>query len=170
MLNIAFRSDVTHHYVWRRFLSVVQFVLVSTAITILSLLATAISLAANLISNVVHVQLTMKSVHIGFIVVATLLALAYRTLPTKKCGMSSILIGTLLVMCCWALGSWVFRLFLQKFSQLNIIYGSMGSIIISLMFFYLLAICFIFGAEFIHHIEQLRSSPIDKQGAARELK
>ena len=60
-----------------------------------------------------------------------------------------------MVLLLWSLCGTAFSLYLKNFDQVNLIYGSLASFIIALLFFYIIAMILIFGAEFNYAIEKI---------------
>ena len=56
--------------------------------------------------------------------------------------------GTLLVVVLWLAAATAFSLYVRHFGGYTVTYGSLAGIILTLVFFYLLAAIFVFGAEF----------------------
>jgi len=52
----------------------------------------------------------------------------------------------------WAACQKLFVLYLSNFQQISFVYGSLAGIMIYLLFFYLVNLIFIFGAEFNYHL------------------
>lgn len=83
---------------------------------------------------------------------ATLLFLAvatmYYLLPAAKLKLRWVLPGTLLVVVLWLAAATAFSLYVRHFGGYTVTYGSLAGIILTLVFFYVLAAIFVFGAEF----------------------
>ena len=75
-------------------------------------------------------------------------------LPNKKNKMSDVAPGALLVVILWTITAVGFSYYINNFQQVNIIYGSLGGVIISLLFFYVVNLCLIYGAEFNYTLKK----------------
>jgi membrane protein len=85
-----------------------------------------------------------------FIAVALLylvVALLYRWLPSRHLPRREILPGAAVTVVLWVALASLFSLYLQNLGRFSVTYGSLGGIVITLMFFYISALIFIFGAE-----------------------
>ena len=66
----------------------------------------------------------------------------------------NIIWGSLFTLIGWSLMLKILTFYLQKMAKFQVVYGSLAGIIITLFFFYLMAIIFIFGAEFNHNLKE----------------
>jgi membrane protein len=85
-----------------------------------------------------------------FIAVALLylvVALLYRWLPSRHLPRREVLPGAAVTVALWVALASLFSLYLRNLGRFSVTYGSLGGIVITLMFFYLSALIFIFGAE-----------------------
>ena len=87
-------------------------------------------------------------------------ALLYYTLPNIKQTLSAVLPGALVTVSLWAMAVKGLRLYLQSFDQMNIIYGSLAGMIAALLFFYIINVIFIFGAEFNYQLLRAAGSRV----------
>ena len=55
--------------------------------------------------------------------------------------------GAAITVLLWLILASLFSIYLQSLGRFSVTYGSLGGIVITLMFFYLSAVIFIFGAE-----------------------
>lgn len=74
-------------------------------------------------------------------------ALSYRWLPSRHLPRREILPGAAVTVVLWLTSASLFSLYLQNIGRFSVTYGSLGGIVITLMFFYISALIFIFGAE-----------------------
>jgi membrane protein len=85
-----------------------------------------------------------------FVAVALLylvVALLYRWLPSRHLPRREILLGAAVTVVLWVALASLFSLYLQNLGRFSVTYGSLGGIVITLLFFYLSAVIFVFGAE-----------------------
>jgi membrane protein len=85
-----------------------------------------------------------------FIAVALLylvVALLYRWLPSRHLPRREVLPGAAVTILLWLILASLFSIYLQNLGRFSVTYGSLGGIVITLMFFYVSAVIFIFGAE-----------------------
>jgi membrane protein len=74
-------------------------------------------------------------------------ALLYRWLPSRHLPRREILPGAAVTVVLWIALASLFSLYLQNLGRFSWTYGSLGGIVLTLMFFYISAMIFIFGAE-----------------------
>jgi membrane protein len=74
-------------------------------------------------------------------------ALLYRWLPSRHLPRREVLPGAAITVLLWLILASLFSLYLQNLGRFSVTYGSLGGIVITLMFFYLSGLIFIFGAE-----------------------
>jgi membrane protein len=75
------------------------------------------------------------------------LILLHRWLPNTRQALRRILPGVAATTVLWLLGASVFAWYVGHLTDYSVYYGSLGGVAITLMFFYVSAIIFIFGAE-----------------------
>jgi membrane protein len=74
-------------------------------------------------------------------------ALLYRWLPSRHLPRREILPGAAVTVVLWVVLASLFSFYLQTLARFSVTYGSLGGIVLTLMFFYLSALIFVFGAE-----------------------
>ncbi len=107
---------------------------------------------------------------LGFILLNLLgvVALIYYVIPNKKLRFVSILPGTVLsVLSCFIL-SYFFSIYVQHSTRISIIYGSIGAIIILMMWLYFIGIILLLGAELNAMIDDYQEHK-RKRHAERQL-
>ena len=85
-----------------------------------------------------------------FLAVALLylvVALLYRWLPSRHLPLREILPGAAATGVLWVTVASLISWYLQNLGRFSLTYGSLGGIVVTLLFFYVSAIIFIFGAE-----------------------
>jgi uncharacterized BrkB/YihY/UPF0761 family membrane protein len=73
---------------------------------------------------------------------------AYYFLPNLKQRLAGVVPGAGLVTFLWVAAARLLSLYFSRFSRVNLIYGSLGRVIAALLFFYVINVLFIYGAEF----------------------
>jgi membrane protein len=76
------------------------------------------------------------------------LMLLHRWLPNTKQAFARVLPGVCATAVLWLVGASLFSWYIGNLADYSAFYGSLGGVAITLMFFYVTAIIFIFGAEF----------------------
>ncbi len=75
------------------------------------------------------------------------LMLLHRWLPNTKQAFRRVLPGVCATVVLWLAGATLFALYVGNLADYSVIYGSLGGVAITLVFFYITAVIFIFGAE-----------------------
>lgn len=164
ILNRAYRVKAPPTYIMRRIFSIIEFATMITIIIALMFLLVVIPSIWNVVSGYLPTEkwlliaiIEKKSEYlrlliliiIGFLFVSYL----YYFLPNKKQTLYKTYPGTIAVLICWAIFSMAFKYYITFFPQINIIYGSIAGVIVSLLYFYFCSIIFIYGAELNYHFE-----------------
>lgn len=160
VLNRAYQVSEPPNYYWRRALSILQIMLFTILIiVVMSVLVLAPLLISNFtgftgnaVPEGVETFFISDFLWVGgsllFIAVASL----YYWLPNIKQTMFAVVPGAVLVVVMWVFGAALVTFYLDNVSQVNIIYGSLSSFIATLIFFFVMNIIFIYGAEFNHEL------------------
>lgn len=90
---------------------------------------------------------TMRYVVAVVLLVGALLLL-HRSLPNSRQAFADVLPGVCVTAVLWLAGASLFSWYVGNLANYALFYGSLGGVAITLVFFYLTAIIFIFGAEF----------------------
>ena len=171
ILNRAYRVSTPPAYIWRRLRSIIQ-LLIFTFLIVLGML---ILLLTPLAIDSVGAFLGMPEIYAAIVmwesklriftslIVFLIIAIMYYAIPNIKQRVMSVLPGTILTLGGWILAIEGLRLYLNHFSQLSLIYGSLGGLIVALLFFYILNIIFIFGAEFNYHLMREHGERIEEK-------
>lgn len=155
ILNRAYHVSTPPAYIFRRLMSIGQ-LLIFIVITISALLFIVF---APLIQKKVETALGIPlhteelfqlrnllfsfSALILFLVVANI----YYVLPNIRQRLMDVIPGAALTVLLWIVAASAYSYYLERFNQVSLIYGSLGGIIASLIFFFLINLCLIIGAE-----------------------
>ena len=85
---------------------------------------------------------------LGFLLLLGLLMLLYRVLPNIRLRATEVVPGAVLAWLLWLAAVWGYTIYLRSVPSFSITYGSLGGIVVTLFFFYISALLFVFGAEF----------------------
>ena len=151
-LNRAYGVCNKKPYVIIRLYSILQFIIVSFVTIII-------------ISSISIIPLIMKKLHlesfqyffsfkIGIFILWFYVIWLSKMLTNRNLQLSKIFIGSTITVIAWSISSKILTIYFTKFLQFNIIYGSLANIVSILLFFYVIFVCFIFGAELNHQIEE----------------
>lgn len=170
VLNRAYRVHTPPSYLWRRLLSIAQ-LLVLTGIIVIGMGMIVVWPivwqyfqvflpfdAAELTSHISNLSYIIGALLLFFVVSSL-----YYVLPNVKQTWISVFPGAALVVVGWMGAAQLISLYLSRFDQVSIIYGSLGGIIASLLFFYILGVIFIYGAEFSFLLKRSTGERIEEK-------
>jgi membrane protein len=135
-------------------LSIAQFLFISTVICLAMLLLIIIPIGLQKIPqfmNLIQDYKTILNFSRYFLIFLSLfftVCSLYYLIPNIKLQFVDVIPGALLSVFLWVLSGYLLSTYLVYYNQLDIIYGSLGSIIVTLIFFYIVNMIFILGAEF----------------------
>jgi membrane protein len=154
ILNRVYEIKSPPNYILRRLLSIGQFILISMMISFVMLLVVLIPIALSKIPAIVDPFSEYKNILniIKYAVVFLSLFLTvcslYYLIPNAKLNFCEVIPGAFLSVVLWISSGYLLSKYIIYYNQLNVVYGSLGSIIITLIFFYIINMIFIYGAEF----------------------
>ncbi|AHX09190.1 yihY family inner membrane domain protein [Ehrlichia chaffeensis str. Wakulla] len=151
ILNKACRVSSPPSYIFRRLLSIFQFLVITLTIII----AMVCIILLPVIYEMLNKDLGYLKYTVSELVLFISITLLYFIVPNIKQSLMDVIPGAILVTLLWTCSSFVFTWYIKTFHQLNIIYGSLASIIASLLFFYILSIFFIYGAELNYRLKNM---------------
>lgn len=173
VFNRAYHLEAKKHYILNRLLSAFQFIIISV-ITIIILFFFHIFLPFFLKYEESFAKFNQKLFQIPNFLTNFLYFFKYALnalflflyalwlnffLPDnqikKKYSLFELFPGAFLTMILWLLTTKILKFYFSKFLQFNIIYGSLANIISILLFFYVIFLCLIFGAEFNYFYNKL---------------
>ncbi len=158
-LNRAYSGSEARHYVLRKlqsFLFVIGGVVIIFLLSVLIILAPYLLQAADYLFTEIDVAnpipriaplLQIGRYCLGLVLLTAALVLMHRWLPGQRVAWSAIVPGAVFTTLFWTLMATAFSYYIGKFSHYGATYGSLGGVIITLLFFYLTAAIFILGGE-----------------------
>jgi len=72
----------------------------------------------------------------------------YFVLPAARLKPRWVFPGTFIVVLLWLVAATAFSFYVRNFGAFTVTYGSLAGVILTMLFFYILSVIFIFGAEF----------------------
>lgn len=154
ILNRVYEISTLPHYVLRRLLSIVQFLIISLIITFAMFLLVILPIAIQKIPTIMDLirdykfSLNMTRYILIFISLFFTSCSLYYIIPNVKVRFLEVVPGALLTVFLWILSGYGLSVYILYFNQINLVYGSIASIIITMIFFYIINMIFIYGAEF----------------------
>lgn len=161
ILNRAYRVAFPPTYILRRLISIFEFFVIIftivSGIIVFIVVPTFLKEFDAKFHLGVHAadfdMFYLRQIAIFFLLTCTT-SLLYYALPNAKQKITQTVPGSILAVILWFLLGHLFEIYLEDFQQVNFVYGSLAGIIASLMFFYLISLVFIFGAEFNYHFHR----------------
>ena len=156
VLNRAHNVSTPPSYLWRRAISILQLIMLSILIIIAMLFMTVIPVIWSWVERrfglvgLLAPGFTYLRYAFSFITFFGAVATSYYILPNIRQRWKVVAPGAVLVVILWMIAAEVFGFYLSIFNQLDLVYGSLASLIVSMLFFYILAVIYIAGAEFNH--------------------
>lgn len=160
VLNRAYQVSEPPNYYLRRLLSILQIMLFTVLIiVVMSILVLAplffynfAAVTGIVIPDAVSTFFIEDFIYVGGFVLFLAVASLYYWLPNIRQTLWAVLPGALMVVVLWIAGAGLVSFYLDNVSQVNIIYGSLSSFIATLIFFFVMNVIFIYGAEFNHEL------------------
>lgn len=153
ILNRVYKISAPPPYLFRRLLSIVQFLCLSAAIFLVMLFFLMIPIAlkkAPVIKDIIglyNAKLDLARYFLTFIFLFSITSLIYYFIPNIKLRFREVLPGTIITVILWTATGYLFSNYISYYTQLSLVYGSLGGIISTLLFFYLMNTILIYGAE-----------------------
>ncbi len=171
ILNRAYHVSTPPNYLLRRSLSVLQLLIFAFILLIGTPVMMSVPLILQHLEEMIALPLLGKegaligqvTYYISLALMCATVAAIYYTLPNIKQHFISVAPGAVLVVALWIGTARLFAYYLQHFTQLTLIYGSLGGIIAALVFFYVCNIIFIFGAEFNYLFSRQHGMKIEER-------
>lgn len=179
ILNRAYRVNTPPAYIWRRLRSIVEFLVITAltiAITFILIIAPSIWVNVKAFLHLEEVRqligvselsIAPYLTYIRYVITTLSLFLVvvslYIIIPNTKQTIKSVAPGAAIVIFAWFVSGYMLSAYLNKFEQVSIIYGSLGGIIAALLFFYITAMIFIYGAEFNYRLEKALGHKIEEK-------
>lgn len=179
-LNRAYRVSEQRNYFYLRAQSLAIVLLATLGLLAIGVLLILAPIVINFAEDIVHVLPWMSDVSIpggwlrvliALLLIATGLLFVHKWLPAGKRSIGGIAPGICVTIVFWAIGASLFAAYLDSFSTYASTYAGLASIMIALVFLYIIAAIFILGAELNAAILQFRRArahlaPYNREHAA----
>jgi membrane protein len=174
MLNRAHRVGKPPAYLSRRLMSIGQIFILTFLILLVLLVFVFAPIALNSFSHYTGIAIPIRLDHfmgtyftyIGAAALFGIVATFYYVLPNVKQRWRAVAPGALLVVVLWVASASLVSFYLNEIGQVTLIYGSLSGFIATLIFFYVLNLIFIYGAEFNHELMVARGERIEEKQLA----
>ncbi|MCC8417017.1 MAG: YihY/virulence factor BrkB family protein [Rickettsia endosymbiont of Bryobia graminum] len=154
ILNRVYEIKSPPPYIRRRLLSILQFLIISIfiaiAMFILVIVPIIIAKIPILSEMLAEHQRSLNIMRYAIIFCSLFFASStlYYIIPNISLNFSEVVPGALLTVGLWIISGYLLSKYIVYYNQLSVVYGSLGSIIVTLIFFYIINMLFIYGAEF----------------------
>ncbi len=152
-LNLAYDVKRSRSIWWQRLQSLLMVLIMALFIIVAMLIVIAAPFAWRLAESfgipLTAWQTTYGLIRFGLSVALMLCFVVplYRWLPNRNLELLEVLPGAVMAVMVWIVIGSLYSWYLQSLGRFTVTYGSLGGIIATLMFFYITALIFIFGAE-----------------------
>ena len=159
ILNRIYHISTPPPYLMRRLLSIVQFLIINIFISCVMFILIFVPIGLRKVPEIGHMLDTFSPSWTYFRYLLIFLSLFgtvstfYYVLPNIKLKFIDIVPGSLLTIILWTISGNLLSTYIVYYTQLSVLYGSLGSIILTLIFFYIFSMIFIYGAEFNYAIQ-----------------
>lgn len=161
ILNRIYQVTYPPAYIFRRMLSIIQFFIITALLVLSIFILLFLPVIYEELSNIEHFKNVVLAIsgdiftpiwenmrHLLAIITLFLGVLfLYYSIPNIKLKIKSLVPGALLVSLLWTATGSLLSKYIYEFAQLNLVYGSLAGFIITLLFFYVIHIILIYGAE-----------------------
>jgi membrane protein len=152
-LNRAYRVPETRNFVYRRiqslafvFIATVGFIVISVLLVFAPLIARFAEARIEWIGPYMGTITLWRFIVASMVIVFGLVAV-HKWLPAGRRRFVDIVPGIILTLIGWLVGSTVFATYLDNFSSYTTTYAGLASIMIAVVFLYIVSAVFIIGAE-----------------------
>lgn len=173
-LNRAYRVRKPTAYFARRMLSIFQILTFTLLILVVMLVLVFTPILLQTLTYYTGLQLpfhlehffTRYFVYVGAAALLLVVGSFYYVLPNIRQTLTDVAPGAVLVVALWIGSASLVTFYLNRVSQVTLIYGSLSGFIATLIFFYVLIIIFLYGAEFNRELMCVRARPIIEKRAS----
>ena len=175
-LNRAYRVKETRNIFLLRAQSLVFVVMATAGLLTVSFLLIFAPLLINFAEEIVHwvpwfsdfrAPNDVLRIGIAIILLAVGLFVVHKWLPAGRRDSKSLIPGIVFTIVCWGVGASLFAAYLESFGTYVTTYAGLASIMIALVFLYIIAAIFILGAEINAAIFQFQKARSGIRAAAR---
>jgi membrane protein len=161
--------DVAEQRPWWKVkgLAILMTILSGILALVAALVAVAIAPLADVIGGPIGMAIGWLRLPIAGLVMMFLWALLYYALPDVEQSFKFITPGSVIGVVVWVLASWLFSIYVSHFGSYDKTYGSLGGVIVLLLWMWLSTLVLLVGAE-INAVIEHRSPEGKREGAKRQ--
>lgn len=176
VLNRAYRVRKPPSYFMRRLISIGQIFILTFLILLVMLVFVFAPIALNSFTHFTGIAIPFALDHfmdtyfkyVAVLVLFGVIATFYYVLPNIKQSLLAVAPGALLVVALWIGAASLVSFYLNDISNVTLIYGSLSGFIATLIFFYVMNLIFIYGAEFNHELMVMLGKRIEEREVVAE--
>lgn len=152
-LNLAFEVRQTRAIWWQRLQSMLMVLMFAIGIILIMITTVAAPIVWTLVDlfDFAPIEWRLRYGAIRLVLSAILLLILvlplYVWLPNRRLGIFDVLPGAVLAVLTWLASASFYSWYLLNLGRFTVTYGSLGGVVATLLFFYISALIFIFGAE-----------------------
>jgi len=152
-LNLAYEVTRKRAIWWQRLQSLLMVLIFAVMIIIAMLFTVAAPIAWTVAELMEVTPIDWRPVYgmvrfgLSVILMLGLVVPLYRWLPNRPLKTLEVLPGAMLAVLIWIVSAGLYSWYLINLGRFTVTYGSLGGIVATLLFFYISALIFIFGAE-----------------------
>lgn len=160
ILNKVYRVSNPPHFLLRRLVSIFQFIVVMFILAVGTILIAVVPSISTLIeqklSRKIDFTILFEMIRIfgSLFFMMMAVAVSYYILPNIKHSIVKVMPGAAVCVTIWIIVLKVFTYIIGHYTQINALYGSLAGIIVTLIFFYVMALIYIYCAEFNYLLEK----------------
>ncbi len=165
ILNRVYKVSNPPHFIFRRLASIAQFVVITFMVIIALFLLTIVPGVLKFL----HVDMLLSPLitlirYFGSAITLFIgISLTYYVLPNIQQKFRNILPGAIICVVLWLGIINLFTIVMSHYTGVNSVYGSLAGVILTLLFFYVMNIVYIFGAEFNYAHEKALGHTIEEK-------
>lgn len=163
-MNVAFDVQETRSFIKARLLSIVLTLGLTVAFVVALLLPVFGNVILDYVKMVIPVPGSMEILFsilrwvIAIVIISLVLAVMYRYAPNKHYPFKQVIPGALVATIMWQLISLGFSFYVTNFGNYSSTYGSLGGVIVLMLWLYLTGLALVIGGE-INAIVHRESTP-----------
>ncbi|MCF8462971.1 MAG: YihY/virulence factor BrkB family protein [Rickettsiaceae bacterium] len=160
ILNRIYHVKSPPSYIFRRILSILQFLILILFLFLAAIILVFIPIILSQIESLKHLIPAYDPMNfylrkiLFFCSLLFVISTMYYAIPNLKLKFIDILPGSLVTATLFIVSARLLSQYVIYYTQLSVIYGSLGNIIITLLFFYIINTIFIYGAEFNYLLQK----------------
>ncbi len=162
ILNRIFEVKSPPPYITRRLTSIFQFIILTSLLAIIMFIFVLLPILFENLSlkQITHLNisgLVLKYFIIFFTLFLTVLCF-YTLIPNIKLNIKNMIPGAIFTAITWQVSGYLLSTYIVYYHQLSFVYGSLGSIIVTLLFFYIINFLFILGGALNYQLLMYRKN------------